>query len=435
MLIYTPNITPRLHYILDTILPLETVLVDNPEKFRQYPGARINYSANPVSEQEFWIVPHSLLAETGTGEQDIRCFVWNGLKAFFKSPGDAGFDIFSAAFYLITRYEEYLPNTPDAYGRFAHRSSLAYREGFLKLPIVDLWVIELEKMIAQKFPGFRFPQRRFRYIPTYDIDIAYSYRYHSFKDRVGGLFKNILQDPGSSLKERLEVLLSKREDPFDTFQFLDQLTESFGLVPIYFFLMAEKRKGYDKNISPHHPAMKQLIRELASRNQIGIHPSWQSGDDPIILKKEIRLLSFLSNGMIHASRQHYIRMTLPGTYRLLLENGIQDDYSMGYGSINGFRASTSVSFFWYDLEKESQTVLRIHPFCYMEANSHFEQQDRPEQAAAELQQYFAVVKSVNGELITIFHNHLITQQKPWQGWRKLYHDFLIQNFSEGNQGT
>ncbi len=432
MLIYTPNITPRLQYILDTILPLETVLVDDPEKFRQYPGARINYSANPVSDQEFRIVPHSLLTETGIGEQDISCFTWNGLKAFFKSPGDAGFDIFAAAFYLITRYEEYLPNIPDAYGRFAHRSSLAYREGFLKIPIVDLWVIELGKMIARKFPGFRFPERRFRFVPTYDIDIAHSYRYHSLKDRIGGLLKNILQARGSALKERLEVLFRKREDPFDTFQFLDQLTETFGLDPIYFFLMAEKRKGYDKNISPHHPAMKQLIGKLASRNQIGIHPSWQSGDDPNILKKEIRLLSFLGDRMIRASRQHYIRMTLPGTYRLLLENGIQDDYSMGYGSINGFRASTSVSFFWYDLEKESQTGLRIHPFCYMEANSYFEQRDRPEQAADELRQYFEVVRSVNGALITIFHNHLITQQQPWRDWRKLYHDFLIQNFSGSN---
>ena len=85
------------------------------------------------------------------------------------------------------------------------------------------------------------------------------------------------------------------------------------------------------------------------------------------------------------SRQHYIRMNLPETYRLLLENGIKEDHSMGYGSINGFRASVASAFIGMTLGQIKETKLIIRPFCYMEANSFFEQRYSAEHCGKELQ--------------------------------------------------
>lgn len=65
----------------------------------------------------------------------------------------------------------------------------------------------------------------------------------------------------------------------------------------------------------------------------------------------------------------------------------------------------------------------------MEANSYFEQKYTPSQAAEELQQYYDVVKGVNGQLITIFHNHFLTEQPEWVSWRRMYETFLQRNFS------
>jgi len=91
-------------------------------------------------------------------------------------------------------------------------------------------------------------------------------------------------------------------------------------------------------------------------------------------------------------------------------------------------ASVASAFFWYDLEKEQQTTLQVWPFCWMEANSFFEQGYSAEQGFEELQQYHNVVKQVNGLLMTLEHNHFVTEQPQWVDWRNGYKAFLQRNF-------
>ena len=147
--------------------------------------------------------------------------------------------------------------------------------------------------------------------------------------------------------------------------------------PIIFFLSAKKPSGYDKNISPGKPAMRSLIAYHARGYTVGIHPSWQSGDEEAVLMEEVDELAEITGTPVKYSRQHYIRMNLPKTYRRLIDLGIDKDFSMGYGSANGFRASIASSFYWYDLKAEKKTSLLLFPFCFMDANSFYEDQLKP----------------------------------------------------------
>jgi hypothetical protein len=205
---------------------------------------------------------------------------------------------------------------------------------------------------------------------------------------------------------------------------MDELHAKHRIRPIYFFHVAEKNGKYDKNILPSHPAMKQLIKQHAEKYLTGIHPSWRSGDDKSQPEREIKTLENLTGRKITKSRQHFIRFTLPHTFQRLTDAGITGDYSMGYGSINGFRASVASSFYWYDLEKEKKTNLELHPFCYMDANSFFEQKYTPQQALEEMLQYFNIIKSVNGTMITIWHNTFLGTHKRFAGWREVYEEFI-----------
>lgn len=428
MIVYSPSITHRLRYICDFIgnqlMGKPFQLTDRKIEFIDYPGPRINYSNEMVADDEFWVQPHSLLSEQGIKQQMIDCFVANDQKAFFKTGGDFPFDIFAASFYLLSRYEEYLPHQKDMYGRYAHENSLAFKEGFLDKPLVNTWLQYFREKLNEKFPSFTTHHSPFTFLPTYDIDEAYSYKHKQWWRSAGAAVKDILKGQFSRFSQRRKVLNNKEADPFDSYAWIDDLHRPYKLHPRYFFLVAEKTGKYDRNILPGETALQVLIKHHADKYHIGIHPSWQSGDDPSLIKKEIETIEHIATIKVTASRQHFIRFTLPQTFRHLINAGIKEDFSMGYGSINGFRASVASPFHWYDLEKEETTYLLLYPFCYMEANSFHEQKQTPQQALEEMRYYRNEVKKVKGTLITIWHNTFLGTDKLFNGWREVYAQFV-----------
>ena len=385
--------------------------------FIQYEGIKINYSSKNF-ETAYQIAPVNLLFENSIITQQTNCFIYNSNKAFFKtSYGHFTFDVFAASFYLVSRYEEYLPHSKDKYGRYAHHNSLAFKEDFIHKPLVNIWVNDFIESLQQHYPALKPQLPSFQFKPTYDIDSAFCYKHKGFIRNIGGF----IRQPSA---ERLRVLVGFQQDPFDCFDWLDGLHKANKLSPVYFFLVAEMNGLYDKNILPAKPAMQQLIKKHAAQYSIGIHPGWQSGDNKEMLFKEKKILEQIAEQAVKLSRQHYIRFNLPDGYCRLTEAGITADFSMGYGSINGFRASVASSFYWYNLQKEEVSLLRIHPFCFMETNSLYHQGFTPAQALAEMKQYHQTCKNVNGTFISIWHNHTLGTNKQFADWRELYQNFM-----------
>ncbi len=428
MILCTNKITNRLTYITDFIgreIAGEPMMVtDSINEFQKYSGAKINYTDEKIGDDAVWIKPHSLLFEQEIKHQQLECFEMNEYKAFFKTTADLPFDIFAASFYLLSRYEEYLPHEKDMYGRCAHGNSLAWKEGFLNVPLVNVWLGDLKKVLQLKFPNFKPQISNFKHLPTYDIDEAYSFKHKDWWRSAGAAVKDLLKGKFNRLALRRNVLSNKVADPFDSYEWLDILHQQHKIIPRYFFLVSEKTGKYDRNILPTEKALQQLIKQHADKYQIGVHPSWQSGDEPSLIKKEKETIENITGKKIKSSRQHFIRFTLPQTFRHLIDAGVKEDFSMGYGSINGFRASVASPFFWYDLEKEETTSLLLYPFCYMEANSFFEQKISPQQALQEMRQYYQEVKKVNGTFISIWHNTFLGTDEMYKGWREVYKEFI-----------
>lgn len=428
MIIFAHTTTLRFNYIISFVgklisdKPFE--ITNDIHSFRDYNGPKINYSEQRITDQEYWIQPYGLLFETGIKEQAITCFKVNDLKAFFKTNGDHPFDIFSAIFFLISRYEEYLPHEKDIYGRYSHTNSLAFKEGFLNKPLVDQWIDQLRMLLLAKFVTVKLTRPSFSFIATYDIDEAWSYKHKSEYRTAGALVKSFFKGKWSAINERKKVLSGKLQDPFDAYGWMDNLHEERNIDPRYFFLVPDKTGRYDRNILPSEAALQALISRHSEKYKIGIHPSWQSGDDTSLLSSEKQTLEMITGQPVVISRQHFIRFTLPGTFRNLVAAGIKEDYSMGYGSINGFRASTCTPYYWFDLEKEEETKLMLFPFCYMEANSFFEQKQSAAEALDEMRHYYKVVKQVNGTFISIWHNTFLGTAGMFKGWRETYEQFV-----------
>ncbi len=428
VLIFSHTTSPRLKYTVNFLAQYFKTTIritTNSDEFVNTVGIRINYSDQQITETEIWIKPVQLLFQKNISDVHIECFQHqNNYKAFFATEGKTGFDLFAAIFFLLSRYEEYLPHKKDIYGRYAHQNSLACQHGFLHQPLINIWLEDFRKIIEQSFPGIQIPATQFKFIPTYDIDIAWSYRNKGFLRNAGGFAKSIIKKEWTKIKERANVISKKRKDPFDSYDWMDEVHAKFSLKPVYFFHVGQKINSFDKNISITNTEFRDMIKNSAAQYTIGLHPSWHSGNDPSFLIKEKKYLEEITKQSIIHSRQHYIRFTLPETFRRLLAAGITKDYSMGYGTANGFRASIASSFYWYDLEKEETTNLLLHPFCFMDANSFYEQKFSSEQALEELLSYYCEIKKVNGTMITIWHNSFLGTDNLYKGWKEIYYKFL-----------
>lgn len=421
--IFSPHISSRLQYIVTALFKESAVITDNREIYILSEDACINYSDQLINKG-IQIHPVAILEETEIKKQDITLSHWQGLPVFFSGSGQMPFDVFAAAFYLLSRYEEYFDHKKDQYGRYDHRNSLAFQHGFLDIPLVDYWILELEKELQKKYPDYKLPERQFVVQPTYDIDIAYRFRHASPFKNIKGYFTDLLMGRFDAFMERSAIYSGKQKDSYDIYEWLDLLHEQYALKPYYFFLVAEKQKGLDRNIDPYTSGMRALIEVHAKKYKVGIHPSIQSNTNENSLKREIQLLAYHAHQQIYYSRQHYLKWQLPETYRQLINKGIRQDHSMGYGAVNGFRASTSHPFPWYDLKNERNTSLQIIPFCYMDSTAMFHERLNAEIAIERMRYFFETVKKVKGVFSYVMHNHFLTEQKEWIMWRNMYETFL-----------
>ena len=325
-------------------------------------------------------------------------------------------------FYLISRYEEYVPFVPDRHHRYPATESILFKAGLLERPIIDEWLFALSKLLRDK--GLSIHQKSFEFLPTYDIDIAWSFKHKGLKRTMGGYLRDIAKNNFESLKERTAVLQAKKKDPYFSFDVTDRLHRDNELEPLYFILAAAQNTAWDKHILPSNKHMSALIQSLAQQYKIGIHPSYHANAQPHLFREEQKTLSTISGQQMDISRQHYIKVEWPKTYRALLEMDIRQDYSMGYSTHLGFRAGTSRSFFWYDLLAEAPTRLHIFPFCFMDTTAHYEMGLSVEEAFEKLHYFKNSLQKINGLLLTVFHNFSLGTDKEWEGWAEAYADFI-----------
>jgi hypothetical protein len=432
VLVYSAADSPRLRYVLDWILRerlhLTYRITDNDYEATHAPVVISYGKAFPKSIS---IPDAGLLWQTGTTEVSVDTGTWQNEPTLFASHKKLftlPFDMFSGVFWLLSRYEEYQPYKADKHGRYPARSSLMYRKGCLQRPLADEWVAELRRTLQRS--GAEVKPTTFVYQPTYDIDIAYSHLYKGATRIAGAYLRALLRMDVKQLKERTEVLKSKQKDPYDSFRWLRQLHSAYGYKPVYFVLAAEKTTLFDKNIKLQHPAMMRVVRNLAKEGVVGMHPSYYS-DKVSVLANEQEQMAKAAEQQITQSRQHYIKVKLPDTYRLLLQRSITDDHSMGYGSHFGFRAGTGASFIWYDLLKEEVTSLRVHPFCFMDTTAHYEQKMNVQDAFTRLHAMAQVLEQSGSVLVTVFHNFSLGTAREWKGWRHAYESFLQEQAIHG----
>ncbi len=425
ILVYSHKITNRLEYIcgllLGRLLGVEWQLTSDTKRFLNHEGPRINYSATKLKTGAIHIFPHGFLHERG-----VRFFqpelIWKDeLPLLFPAANtlDLGFDVFSAAFYLVSRYEEYLPYKKDSYGRFEAAESFAFKNNFLQKPVVNHYSHVLKNSLLKLYPGYSFSPPVFSFVPTYDIDVAYAYRGRGLFRTLLGSLRSLWQIDFKSLAERYCVLTGRTKDPWDTYNYQLRLYKETGIKAFYFFLCGDFGQ-YDKNIAFYSKALFSLAKKIGDYAHIGLHPSFASNEDDSLLGIEASRLGKLINHEIRFSRQHYLKLHIPQTYHNLLKENFSHDFSMGYASQPGFRASICVPFNFYDLDSESITPLIILPTAVMDSTLASYLKLSPKKSFEIVSKLIDEVVSTGGTFVSLWHNDTLCDCRQWKGWQSLY---------------
>jgi len=429
ILVYTHKTTPRLVYTLQMVfkqfLGSEVKVTNKVDEFIAFEGVKMSYTKNPLGSELFFS-SHAILFEKGIQDYTINIKSNNGQKVFFEQTENSAlpYDIFACTFYLLSRYEEYLPHIKDRFQRFPAKQSLAYKNGFLKTPVIEYWLLDLVTAIQSKFPEFQAVKREFKFVNTIDVDNAYCYLEKGIVRNIAASIRSIVNLDFEGLSQRIQVLIGKQKDPYDTFDYLLGLQNKYEFKSIYFFLLADYGHN-DKNIPVTSNKFQSLVKSLADYVQVGIHPSWASNKDSSKLPKEIKRLEAMTNREVTRSRQHFLKLDLPTTYRHLIDLGIREDYTMGYASQVGFRAGTSLPFYFYHLDMEVQTKLLIHPFAVMDGTLNEYLELPVDDAQYLVKDLMDRVKKVNGTFISLWHNETVSDNRHWQDWKQVY-EFTIE---------
>lgn len=424
ILVYTHQISSRVRYIFRTLfqqfMNSEVRFTSQVEEFIAYDGIKISYTKNPLGNELFFR-SHTILFEKGISDQDIQVKSWNGQKVFFGQSENSAlpFDVFASSFYLLSRYEEYLPHIKDRFQRFPARESLAYQNGFLRMPIIEHWLEDLVAVLQAKFPQFKPEPRQFKFVNTIDVDNAFCYLEKGTIRSIGGVVRSLLKFDVREIARRVRVLFGKEKDPYDTFDYLLRLQKKYKFESIYFFLLADYGHN-DKNITHTSKRFQSLIKSMSDYAKVGIHPSWASNAHPDQLLVEIKRLEHTVKREIKRSRQHFLRLDLPMTYRRIIDLGICEDYTMGYASEVGFRAGTSLPFYFYDLDMEVETKLLLRPFAVMDGTLNEYMNLPVDDAQYLVKELMDRVKKVDGVFMSLWHNETVSENRHWQEWNQVY---------------
>jgi peptidoglycan/xylan/chitin deacetylase (PgdA/CDA1 family) len=222
---------------------------------------------------------------------------------------------------------------------------------------------------------------------------------------------------------RTAVVWNLKKDPFDTFDKILRLKKDYNVKTIFFFLIGDY-STFDTNVSASKTKYKLLIKEMVDYARVGLHPSYFTMQNAALLKKEKERLESITNMPVSRSRQHYLRFSLPETYQNLIDLEVEEDYSMGYASNVGFRAGTCTPFYFYDLDFEIQTPLKIFPFALMDTTLNDYMKLTPKQSLGRIRDLKNEIEAVDGTFITLFHNENLSDYLRWKGWKRLYESML-----------
>jgi len=315
-------------------------------------------------------------------------------------------DIFACAFYMLTRWEEYVIKKRDKFDRFIGSESLSIKFQFHKQPVVNeyaevLWIL----LVRAGYKGEK-NKREFRLVPTHDID--HMIFWNSIRKRL--VIKNLLGDifirrdlplAFRRIASCLASVFAIGEDPNLAFSYFMDLAEAAGCKACFYFFVKGDTK-YDPDSYLHSTLFKRISSDIKKRTHLtGIHPSYKSYDKIHLMKAEINELADKTGIEVKESRQHYLRFQIPDTWLILNNCGVVTDSSMYFSGFPGFRSGSCYEFQVFDILGRKPLNLVERPLLVMDTCLLKYSAEEAAQLIREIKEQVIIYK---GDFVFNWHN-------------------------------
>lgn len=380
---------------------------------------------------------------------DLKCNRWRPETEGFVSPSDKAlfaptsnslnypiiekkvnqyiihYDILGLVYWTLNRLEELNSKNLDRFGRFDHRYSHAYLNGYLDQPIIDHWLIILLQVIKRIWPKLKINQKSFEIILSHDVDrpfITYCGKnFHSFIRNVGSnLLRGKISYYYSFLKSCLyHQNLAFYKDPYDSFEWLMNVAEKYNLKSTFNFIFGGQH-FLDSYYSVKHKKISQLINRIYLRgHHIGAHLSFNSFNKENLIFNEIKnFKSYLQLNNINlpeiSTRMHYLRWSSPDTLVFLDKAGVNRDTTLGFSGVSGFRCGTCHPFTGYDSMTNKILKIKISPLICMDTTLIRNKNLNYNNSFETIHHLKQQCKKVNGQFTLLWHNcNLIEKENKY----------------------
>lgn len=283
---------------------------------------------------------------------------------------DCHIDIFAAVFFMLTRWEENLPGKLDCYERFPATRSIAYKNNFLHRPIVDEYAELFWNMLQVLEPALRRKENKFQLYMTHDVDKLGKWRETNIiKEILRSILKRSEQSPAAVWRSYIGARKNIRRDPFYTFPWIMETLREYPQAKKIFYFLSGGNTEYEGyyDIAETGELLKYLRENKA---EIGLHGSYLTYRDTELLRGELNKLAEFSGILIKETRQHYLRFSLPDTWRCQEAAGLQIDSSSMYADKEGFRCGTGATFPVFDVLQRRKLNLWERPLLYMDQRDY-----------------------------------------------------------------
>ena len=325
-------------------------------------------------------------------------------------------DIFASAFFMLTRWEEYVNRARDNHNRFSAKESLAYKNNFLDRPIVNEYIEYLWNILTYLGIKQKRVKREYKFIMTHDVDEVL--RYFSFNRFIRELARDFVKnrkfiEPFKKFYEYLLIQLKLKRDPFDTFDYLLKKESEYRVESYYFFMGEGSNLTYDDNYDINSKFVKNLAKKILSyNNTIGIHPSYNTYNNPAQFAKEKQKIEDAFGIKIECGRQHYLRFNVPTTWQIWEDNRMKWDSTLSYADKEGFRCGVCYEYSIFNFLTRKKLNLKEKPLIAMEASfTIYQSYLNLDEIIKNIKMLIDLVKKYNGEFVFLWHN--ATSGKDW----------------------